>query len=159
MFHFNKRSGFSLIELMVVMAILAVVMSLSGGLFQKSIDQQERHIELEKLHQIFKQLSYQAYYQGKELHVRLEENKLFVYSFAENDISNESDAEQAFEHTDSYLDNQLYQQEVVYFKQLIFVARDFLVTTKGVVSPNEMSVFINNNIVNYSIEGLFTQYE
>lgn len=61
------------------MAIMAVVMSLSGGLFQQSINQQERHVELEKVRQLFKQLTYKAYYQGNAHDVRLEENKLLVY--------------------------------------------------------------------------------
>ena len=51
MFHSKKAAGFSLIELMVVMAIMAIVMGLTGGLVTKAVDQQTRQVELQKVRQ------------------------------------------------------------------------------------------------------------
>ncbi len=64
-----KNKGFSLIELMVVMAIMSVLMGLTGGLVTKTVAQQEKQVELEKVKHLFKQLSYQAFYQGNDIEV------------------------------------------------------------------------------------------
>ena len=176
-YHFNKQAkhfglaskqGFSLIELMVVMAIMAVVMSLSGGLFQQSINQQERHVELEKVRQLFKQLTYNAYYQGKVHDVRLEENKLLVFikpkfdlKIDENDGSEDSGlaldkySDDALESTET---SRVLMKEVV-FSQLTFVAQDFRVTTKGVISPNQFSIFSGDNTRSFPLSSVFVTHE
>lgn len=161
-YHFKKALGFSLIELMVVMAIMAVVMSLSGGLFQQSINQQEKHVELEKVQQLFKQLTYKAYYQGKSQKIRIEENKLL---FIEEvlpvvDVQNFSDQ---FSETNFLNDNQPEQihedyvvTQIVEFKQLLFVAQDYDISIKGIISPNEIGIFSNNTIRKLPLASIFT---
>ena len=57
MYRFKKTSGFSLIELMVVMAIMAILMGLTGGVIVKNLAQQQRLVELEKTQHFFKLFS------------------------------------------------------------------------------------------------------
>ena len=164
----SNKQGFSLIELMVVMAIMAVVMSLSGGLFQQSINQQERHVELEKVRQLFKQLTYNAYYQGKAHDVRLEENKLLVFVEPKFDVKIEANND--FENSGFLLDeyndkplessapSRVLMKEVV-FKQLTFVAQDFRVTPKGIVFPNQFSIFSGDNTRSFPLSSVFITHE
>jgi len=128
--------GFSLIELVVVMAIMAILMSLSGGLFQKSISQQERQVELEKVSQLFHQLSYQAYYGGKKITVRLEKNKLII-------MEPVSETETA---------NQLLN-----FEQLTFVAQDYKISSKGIITPDSFALFWNETIRRLPLESTFNE--
>lgn len=137
MMYLSKPSqGFSLIELIVVMAIMAVLMTLSGGLFQKSISQQERHVELEKVNQLFHQLSYQAYYGGQSLNVRLEKNIISIIPARTN-----------YEGLINTLT----------FKQLTFVAQDYKISSKGIISPNTYAVFGKNNIKHLPLESVFNE--
>ncbi len=77
--HRTKRvQGFSLIELMVVMAIMAVLMGLTGGLVTRTVAQQERQVELEKVKHLFKQLSYQAFYQGSDVELTFQGNQIQI---------------------------------------------------------------------------------
>jgi len=78
MFRFNNQNGFSLIELMVVMAIMAVLMGLTGGLVTKTVDQQTRMVELEKIQHYFKLLSYKAYYSGSPILLTVDGNSIFI---------------------------------------------------------------------------------
>jgi prepilin-type N-terminal cleavage/methylation domain-containing protein len=111
----KKQLGFSLIELMVVMAIMAVLMSLTGGLATNNVSKRERLVEIEKVAQIFKRLSYQAYYTGYDIKVRLDKNTLTAHTAG--------------------------QTKVVEFAQLNFVANDYLVSTKAFVSPDSYRYF------------------
>ncbi|XQF90944.1 type II secretion system protein [Pseudoalteromonas espejiana] len=78
MFLSNKQQGFSLIELMVVMAIVATLMGLTGALVNKNVNQQQRLVEIEKTQHIFKMLAYKAYYQGYPIHVNTLDNALTI---------------------------------------------------------------------------------
>lgn len=143
-------------------------MSLSGGLLQNSINQQERHVELEQVRQLFKQLTYNAYYQGKIHDVRLEENKLLVFIKPKliPEIDEDGDNENAAFLFDEYKDNELVSSESnsllikeIIFNQLVFVAQDFHVTTKGIVSPNQFSIFSSGNIRSFPLSSVFVSHE
>jgi prepilin-type N-terminal cleavage/methylation domain-containing protein len=138
MFHFNVPAkkvptGFSLIELMVVMAIISVLMGLTGGLVTKTVSQQERQVELEKVKHLFKQLSYRAFYEGEAFDVKLQENTIII---KKNEVSKE-----------------------LKFKQLTFVAQDFVVTTRAVVSPASFGVFWKGSPRYFNVGSLFESYE
>jgi len=132
MLHSNNARGFSLVEIIVVMAIMTTLLALSGGLLTKSVDQQERLVELEKVHQLFKRLSYRAYYQGREIKLTMQKNTITI-----------STAE---------------QQKKLEFNQLTFVANDFVITTKATISPQKFSIFWNNNIRHFDIPPLYAEY-
>ena len=136
MFHFKYNKGFSLIELVVVMAIVAILMSLSGGVLQKNIKQQELHVELEKVKQLFRKYSYEAYFRGGLINVRLEKNVMIISESIE------------------FEENPMQKH---YFKQLTFVAQNYLITTKGVISPSSYSVLNQNNIKQFTIESIFNE--
>ncbi len=155
---------------MVVMAIMAVLMSLSGGLFQKSINQQERHVELEKIHQLFKQVAYKSYYQGKVHRIRLEENKLlFLEQVQPIEQQTDLDASQGISLVDQFFDTSDDQQEAqvadyfversIEFNQLTFVAQDYTVSTKGIINPHEFGVFATNSIIKYPLSSVFSAHE
>ncbi|MEW6983266.1 type II secretion system protein [Colwelliaceae bacterium 6471] len=148
----KKQIGFSLIELMVVMAIMAVLMSLSGGLFQKSINQQERHIELENIHQIFKQLTYQAYYNGAPQRVRLQEHQLLFVELVDEAVSDENRLGLEAQYNYRVLN-------AIEFKQLLFVAQDYEISSKGIISPSEFSIFSGNGFRKYPLASIFNRNE
>jgi prepilin-type N-terminal cleavage/methylation domain-containing protein len=147
MFHFNSLGlglpkhkkaqniikGFSLIELIVVMAIMAVLMALTGGLATNNISKRDRLVEIEKVAQIFKRLSYQAYYTGYDIEVRLTGNTFIV--------------------------NSHNQRKVVEFKQLNFIDTTYMVSTKAFVSPNMYRVSWRDSHRDFPIEAMFKPHE
>ena len=157
----KKAKGFSLIELMVVMAIMAVLMSLSGGLMQKSINQQTRQVELEQVTQLFKKLGYKAYYGGVAIQVRLEQNQMQIsyavdgFKFNEQDINNQDINNQDISNQD--ISNQEYEMETIDFEQLTFVAQDYKISTKGVVTPNAYGVFGLQGTKKFQLQSLFAE--
>lgn len=147
-------SGFSLIELMVVMAIMAVLMGLSGGLMQNSINKQAKHVELEKVVQLFKKISYQAYYGSGKIKIRLQQNQMQVFH------SNHSDFNDYTLNNGSHVrvvGQQYSHVETISFEQLIFVAQDYIISSKGVVSPNHYQVFDRTNIKKVKLLSLFSE--
>lgn len=156
----KNTSGFSLIELMVVMAIMAVLMSLSGGLMQKSINQQTRQIELEQITQIFKKLSYRAYYGGGAINVRLEKNQMQITHVL--DVTRFSDEEREQNTNNQSIDNrgsedQEVEIEIIDFEQLTFVAQEYNVSSKGIVSPQQYQVFWLDDIKTFELKSLFSE--
>ncbi|WP_042150671.1 MULTISPECIES: type II secretion system protein [unclassified Pseudoalteromonas] len=133
MLHFKKTLGFSLIELMVVMAIMGGLLALTGGLVTKSIDQQQRQVELEKVEQLFKRLSYQAYYSGYNYQLHAQGSQIKVNT-----------------------DREIY---TVDFKQLEFVMTDFIISTKASISPAKYSVIWNGQTRTFPIQPMFKPYE
>ena len=145
---------------MVVMAIMAVLMSLSGGLMQKSINQQTRQIELEQITQIFKKLSYRAYYGGGAINVRLEKNQMQITHVL--DVTRFSDEEREQNTNNQSIDNrgsedQEVEIEIIDFEQLTFVAQEYNVSSKGIVSPNQYQVFWLDDIKTFELKSLFSE--
>ncbi|ATC97617.1 type II secretion system protein [Pseudoalteromonas spongiae] len=112
MWHFSLHKGFSLIELMVVMAIVATLLALTGGLVVKNVDQQERLVETQKVRQVFKSLSYQAYYRGQPITIHALDKQLKI-------LSNDS-------------------TKVINFEQLSFVKQNYQVSTTAIITPNNV---------------------
>lgn len=133
MSHSKKAAGFSLIELMVVMAIMAIVMGLTGGLVTKAVEQQTRQVELQKVRQLFKRLSYQAYYSGFPINVRMQGSEITITV------------------------NQ--QVSSMQFEQLVFSPNDYLVATNSLVTPNSYKILRADTIQEYKLESMFTPYE
>jgi|GEM_PF-1913141 len=157
LFNVTKVTGFSLIELMVVMAIMAVLMSLSGGLMQKSINQQARQVELEQVRQLFNKLSYRAYYGGGAMQVRLEKNQMQIaYAIDVAELHDEDQSEQE-QTSEQDADNQNYELEFIDFEQLTFVAQDYSISSKGIISPNRYQVFWLEDINTFELKSLFSE--
>jgi prepilin-type N-terminal cleavage/methylation domain-containing protein len=162
-------SGFSLIELMVVMAIMAVLMSLSGGLMQKSINQQARQVELEQVSQLFKKLSYKAYYGGGAIQVRLEKNQMKITNVVDalnftnkGDLAEEDDEQYSENQNSDHQDfgnpeHESQDVEFINFEQLTFVAQDYNVSSKGIVSPSQYQVFWLAGIKTFELKLLFSE--
>ncbi|MBU2891946.1 type II secretion system GspH family protein [Colwellia sp. D2M02] len=129
----TRLSGFSLIELMVVMAIISILMGMTGGLVTKTVAQQERQVELEKVKHLFKQLSYRAFYEGLPFQVTLQENKIQI--------------------------TQNEQQQVISFKQLVFVPQDYSISTKAVITPTTFGIFWQEAPRHFAVGSVFEPYE
>jgi len=133
MYRFKKSSGFSLIELMVVMAIVATLMGLTGALLNKSVGQQQRLVEIEKTQHLFKVLAYKAYYQGYPIQVNTHDDSLII------DINGE--------------------KKVINFKELRFQNIDFLISTRSTVFPKSFKIVVNGIEQEHEIIGMFKQYD
>lgn len=110
----KKISGFSLIELMVVLAIVSSLMMLTGGLVVESIAKQTRTVELKKAQNIFKVLSYKAYYGGYSFEVELVGLQMHVKSEMEENTIN--------------------------FKELQFKGSTIVISTKASISPHSFII-------------------
>ncbi|WP_462180722.1 type II secretion system protein [Pseudoalteromonas gelatinilytica] len=129
----SKVKGFSLIELMVVMAIMAVLMGLTGGVIVKNVAQQTRLVELEKTQNYFKMLSYKAYYGGYPITVDLDGRK-FKISFADQVTNLE-------------------------FEELEFEKARYTINTKSAIMPSTFSVKWNDSSREFHIKTMFKPYE
>lgn len=129
----NKQKGFSLIELMVVMAIVATLMGLTGALLNKNVNQQHRLVEIEKIQHIFKMLAYKAYYQGYPIKVSASNDVLTI------EINDEVKA--------------------IEFKELSFKNTQFLVSTRSTIFPESFTIIVNGNEREYKINGMFKVYD
>lgn len=128
---------------MIVLAIVAVLLTLTGGLLQRNIAQQERIVELERITQLFNKLSYKAYYGGGPYVIRFQESTIYINS------STPSIEEQA-------LDNQSIDgPQEIFFEQLTFVPQDYKVSSKGVISPNHFSIIERDVIKEFSFKTIF----
>ncbi len=128
-----KSCGFSLIELMVVLAIIAVLMALTGGLVTENVSKRERMVEIEKIAQIFKRLSYKAYYGGYDIKVHMAGGILTIDS------------------------NNAIQK--VSFTQLTFSPANFLISTKASIYPRTYRVSWNNSYRDFNIPPMFRPHE
>ena len=131
MLRFKKKQGFSLIELMVVMAIMALLLALTGGLVVKNVDQQKRLVERQKVHQLFKSLSYQAYYRGQPITVRAEGKTLYIL--------------------------QNNNQSTIEFEQLLFKRESYRITTTAVVIPGD--ILLDSDRGNITLTPLFKTFK
>lgn len=53
------------------------------------------------------------------------------------------------------LENEMVLVQEITFNQLLFVAQDFNVTTKGIVSPNLFSIFTGDNTRSFPLSSVF----
>ncbi|WP_372767931.1 type II secretion system protein [Pseudoalteromonas sp.] len=129
-----KFSGFSLIELMVTMAIASLLLALTGGLVIKAVDQQGALIEQEKVQQLFKQLSYDAFYSGHNISLQTEG------------------------HTITINKNELKKN--VNFKYLNFSKNEYVINTNAHVKPGFYEFQLNNGLKKeVFIKPMFQLYE
>ncbi|MDP4985456.1 PulJ/GspJ family protein [Pseudoalteromonas tunicata] len=133
MYHSKYQLGFSLIELMVVMAIMSVLMGLTGGVIVKNVAQQTRLVELEKTQHYFKLLSYKAYYSGIPILITTEGHTLTIT-----------------EH------GTITQIE---FEQLEFVKSEFNIQTTATILPNTFEVMWDEKNKEFEIDAMFKPYE
>ncbi|GAP74605.1 hypothetical protein W04_1121 [Pseudoalteromonas sp. SW0106-04] len=132
MSRFNYQ-GFSLIELMVVMAIMASLMTLTGGLVLKTVDQQQRVVELEKVQQLFQRLSYSAYYSGYDIRVMLDGHIISIES-------------------------ELTEEEIIELEQLTFEPQEFLVSTRATILPEAFKTQWHGEIKEFKIKQMYNSY-
>lgn len=80
----KDNAGFTLIELMVVMAIISIAYSLVGPNLLQSYENIQARAEVRELNETIKKLSYKAFLTGKEIDIALE-NNVVRYNFTKND--------------------------------------------------------------------------
>ncbi|WP_010361429.1 prepilin-type N-terminal cleavage/methylation domain-containing protein [Pseudoalteromonas citrea] len=127
MSRFRKTRGFSLIELMVVLAIMGVVMSLTGGLVFKAFEKNKRHVELQRIKQTFKVYSYKSFYTGANIKIKLRDNQAIITNMVDDST------------------------KIMMFDSLNFVSDTFSISRKLTVVPNQFGIFINEIPVFYPV--------
>lgn len=133
----NRRKlpilGFTLIELMLVLVIAGMMSALVGGLVIGTVAKQERLVEVERVLQTFRMLSYKAYYSGENIAVTLSNNQLLIK----------------------------YQNKTktITFKQLDFEEEEFVISTKATVNPTVFSTKWSGEQKSFVIPSLFVEFE
>lgn len=133
MFHSKKQRGFSLVELMVVLAIMAVVMSLTGGLVTNVVSKQERFVEIEKVKQLVLSLKYNAFYSGSEFEVDFIENRILITG--------------------------IYEKKEFTFNQLIFSSQKLQIYSNGTSNQKYFETFIGGEVVAINIPSPYKENE
>lgn len=106
-------NGYTLIELMIVLVIVSMIMGLVGPLTIQSMEKAEAKSELLAIKNWLKQVSYQAFTSGKELHFVVAGKKIILQEENEK--------------------NALKTRELEY---LFFQPQKFTFNSKGFVSPH-----------------------
>lgn len=132
----SKIKGFSLIELIVVMSVVSVLLALTGGVVQKNISQQERLVEIERVKQYFKQLTYRSYYTGTDFLLEMSGKQINIY-----------------------INQQEEPAESLEFKQITFVAQDFEIHHRGSITPTNFSILLGSDTLSYQVGTLFDEVQ
>ncbi|NOU51812.1 type II secretion system protein [Pseudoalteromonas sp. JBTF-M23] len=135
MSRFKTNVGFSLIELMIVLAIMSVVMGLTGGLVINIFEKNKRHVELEKVRNLFKVYSYRAYYSGQDTQIQLIDGRAIISTQANSN------------------------QQIIEFDTLQFVADLYTIDTRFLVQPRSFGIFVHEQPRFYGIESVLMRDE
>ncbi|WP_462164596.1 pilus assembly FimT family protein [Pseudoalteromonas xiamenensis] len=124
----ENSTGFTLVELIVVLAIMSLTLSLTGGLILESINKQQRLVEIEKVKKILKSVSYESILNGRTSFITLQNNKLKISGINNREVE---------------------------FKELRFLPLEFSYNVYGVSTTRKLDVYINGNIKEVEIDGLY----
>jgi prepilin-type N-terminal cleavage/methylation domain-containing protein len=113
------KSGFTLIELIVVMSIMSIVLSMVGPLTLRMLDRAQAQSELISFKNSVKKVSYIAFASGTEYSFELKNHQLIVYR----------------------ADDELQQTE---FDHLNFEPQIITFNSRGYPSPEELSIKLLN---------------
>ncbi|OUR60965.1 hypothetical protein A9Q74_10515 [Colwellia sp. 39_35_sub15_T18] len=117
----HKQQGFSLIELVVVMIMIAGLVAIVAPGATKSLQSSKKFIEEKKIHSIVKQVSKLAFYSGQPV----------VLSFENNDVN-------------IWLGEELYKKEV--FEELNFNSAKLHFSATGFLTPSPVKFKIENTL-------------
>lgn len=76
---FRKYKGFTLIELMIVMSIVALLMGMVGPLAMNGLEKAQAKQEMLSLKNWLRKIGARAFYTGKEHHVELEGKGVILF--------------------------------------------------------------------------------
>jgi len=110
-----KKNGFTLIEIMIVMSIVALLMGLVGPLAIQNLEKAEAKSELMSVNNWLKQVSYRAYIGGQELTLKLNGKEVQLFTTK---------------------NSKLIKQES--FEYLFFQPQQLVFNNKGFVSPTKI---------------------
>jgi prepilin-type N-terminal cleavage/methylation domain-containing protein len=113
----NYHKGFTLIELMVVLAIMSVAFALVAPNILKTYDKVKGKAEVVELMDIIKKISYKAFINGRSVEINLT-NSTIYYQY--NDSKNELNKT---------------------FNYLTFPEQNFKISQAGFAEQNELLVF------------------
>ncbi|NMP32945.1 type II secretion system protein [Thalassotalea sp. M1531] len=129
----GKHVGFTLIELMIVMSIVALLMGMVGPIAFNSLDKAKAKQEMLTLKVWFRKVSARAYQTGKNHTIELNGKKIFLY--VENVL-------QPIEQTS--FESLFFQPQQLKYNDKGFVDTDKLVGSyRGQPLELELSVWVN----------------
>jgi prepilin-type N-terminal cleavage/methylation domain-containing protein len=112
----RKQQGFTLIELMIVMSIVALLMGLVGPLAINSLEKAQAKQELLTVKNWLKKISYRAFTTGQTHIVKLAGKNVMLYSKGQQTMP--------IENRD--------------FEALFFQPQELIYNKKGIVSPSNL---------------------
>lgn len=80
MTNYFSKNGFTLIEIMIVMSIVALLMGLVGPIAIQNLEKAEAKSELLSVNNWLKQVSYRAYISGQHLTLKLNGKKVQLFT-------------------------------------------------------------------------------
>jgi prepilin-type N-terminal cleavage/methylation domain-containing protein len=132
----NNYQGFTLIELMIVMVIVALLMSLVGPLTIKSYEKVQAKEEMLSLKGWIKGNSYRSFATAQQGEITLSEQSI---AFTYIDKNARSDANNDLDNING---DPIASRS---FKYLSFARQKIAVNTFGLVTPNSITVQLNGN--------------
>lgn len=126
----SKPSGFTLVELLVVMTIIVTATGLAGGLVVNGVAKFQTKAELQELEQIFIRASTKAFIAEKRLSIELSDRRVRIYS----------DESLAMEST---------------FDHVLFNSLSIKVNKLGLMNKNSVEVLVNGNYKKINLDDVY----
>ncbi|ATC93390.1 prepilin-type N-terminal cleavage/methylation domain-containing protein [Pseudoalteromonas tunicata] len=92
----HHSKGFTLIELMIVMGVVALLMGLVGPLTMQQLDKNESHAELLTLKREFSYLSKVAYITGQSFQINIDGKQLEIINLNNGKVESVKEYKQLF---------------------------------------------------------------
>lgn len=122
----SKLTGFTLVELTIVMIIVTLLLSMVGPLAIEQVEKVQVKNEYKTFQRLIKNLSNKAYLTGDSFVLLLTGNKLSIKKA----------------HSD--------KQILIEYKYLVFKSANLTINTKGYIDPDRLDIYLNNREVHES---------
>jgi len=124
----NKRiyKGFTLIELMVVMAIVAVLMAMVGPLAINTLDKAQAKQEMLTMKNWFRKISYRAFSTGTAYQLKLSGKKAELFSVTQTENGDFIDINPILSKT---LESLFFNPQILYYNGKGFVSPTTVIGT------------------------------
>lgn len=142
----QKNKGFTLIELMVVMAIVALLLTMVGPLAIGAVDKANAKQEMLTMKNWLKKISYRAFATGQKYQLKLSGKQAELFAIT-------NDAEQNVERSDENDEQQQLSPVITHsFENLFFQPQVLTYNANGFVSPTTLQGTYRNKTLQLDLK-------